>query len=294
MPIEEAVRIFKLEFPVTGTERQVFLSIPNNVDPEGRFYLDHMQNIRMLFLKYVFSPTAYAFAGLEHPLNVSQMNDRQLSSFYLKQAEEYYSVGYDGMKMVDGYPSMRKAMKRSLCDKVYDQYYSLVLRHVYSARYRDAQPTMLTQGVMVLLEIKEDDDLMEILHPDHLNFDKTLQYELDKLLFRCAEAGDATAQLILNSIAHTLAESTAGCIKGLKFERNVTVVLAGSLWVKGGYPQMRKTYCDEVMRRVSCECDFVVLQEPPAIGAIYEAYRRLTNGVPSQSLREKVAVAFRE
>ena len=126
MPLEEAVRIFKKEFPMTGTERQVFLSIPNDVDPEGNFYIDHMQNIRMLYLKYAFSPKAYAFAGLEHPLNVSQMSDQQLSHLYLKQAEEYFEVGYDGMKMLEGYPSMRKAMKRSLCDKVYDRYYSFL------------------------------------------------------------------------------------------------------------------------------------------------------------------------
>lgn len=126
MPIEEAVRIFKLEFPVTGTEKQAFMSLPNNVSPEGQFYLDEMQNMRMLFLKYAFSPNAYAFSGLEHPLNVAEMDSECLSKEYLRQAEEYASVGYDGMKMLEGYPSMRKAMKRTLCDKVYDRYYSFL------------------------------------------------------------------------------------------------------------------------------------------------------------------------
>ena len=126
MPIEEAVRIFKLEFPVTGTEKQAFMSIPSDVSPEGQFYLDEMQNMRMLFLKYAFSPNAYAFSGLEHPLNVAEMDSEYLSKEYLRQAEEYASVGYDGMKMLEGYPSMRKAMKRTLCDKVYDRYYSFL------------------------------------------------------------------------------------------------------------------------------------------------------------------------
>lgn len=126
MPIEEAIRIFKLEFPVTKTEKQAFMSLPNNVSPEKEFYLDQMQNMRMLFLKYSFSPNAYAFSGLEHPLNVAEMDDEYLSKEYLRQAEEYASVGYDGMKMLEGYPSMRKAMKRQLCDKVYDRYYSFL------------------------------------------------------------------------------------------------------------------------------------------------------------------------
>ena len=126
MPIEEAIRIFKLEFPVTKTERQAFMSIPNNVTPEKEFYLDEMQNIRILFLKYIFSPNAYAFSGLEHPLNVSEMETEDLSKEYLRQAEEYYLAGFDGMKMLEGYPSVRKVMKRKLSDKVYDRYYSFL------------------------------------------------------------------------------------------------------------------------------------------------------------------------
>ena len=126
MPIEEAIRIFKLEFPVTETERQVFLSIPNEVSLEGEFYLDEMQNIRMLFLKHIFSPTSYAFAGLEHPVDVAERGSAWLASEYLRQAEEYYSAGFDGMKMLEGYPSLRKTMRRPLCDGVYDKYYSFL------------------------------------------------------------------------------------------------------------------------------------------------------------------------
>ena len=126
MPIDEAIRIFKLEFPVTKTERQAFMSIPNDCDSKMNFYLDEMQNMRMLFLKYVFSPTAYAFSGLEHPFNVTELDEEYLSKEYLHQAEEYVLNGFDGMKMLEGYPSLRKVMKRKLCDKVYDRYYSFL------------------------------------------------------------------------------------------------------------------------------------------------------------------------
>ena len=126
MPIKEAIRIFKLEFPITQTERQAFISIPNDCDPKMQFYLDEMQNIRMLFLKHAFAPTAYAFSGLEHPLNVAELDEEYLSKEYLRQAEEYALNGFDGMKMLEGYPSVRKIMKRTLCDKVYDRYYSFL------------------------------------------------------------------------------------------------------------------------------------------------------------------------
>ena len=85
MPIEEAIRIFKLEFPVTGTKRQAFMSIPNNVSPEREFYLDEMQNIRMLYLKNAFSPTAYAFAGLEHSLDVVERDKRFRKNTFVKR-----------------------------------------------------------------------------------------------------------------------------------------------------------------------------------------------------------------
>ena len=140
MPIEEAIRIFKLEFSVTKTEKQAFMSIPNDVSPKGEFYLNEMQNMRMLFLKHTFSPTAYAFAGLEHPLDVAERNGEELANEYLRQAEEYASVGFDGMKMLEGYPSMRKAMKRPLCDCVYDKYYSFLEENAIPVTMHVANP----------------------------------------------------------------------------------------------------------------------------------------------------------
>lgn len=169
-----------------------------------------------------------------------------------------------------------------------------VLRQVYSARYRDEAPTALTQGVLGLLEADADSDLLELFHPEHLSLDKKLQYELDKLVFQCAEKGDDTSQAILHQVACTLAKSTAGCIKELQFQECVTVALAGSLWIKGGYPQMMRLYCDEVEKRVPCKCEFVILKQPPAVGAILEAYRRLTKEVPSISLCERIFAAVEE
>ena len=124
MPIQEAIRIFKLELELLGVDKFALMSIPNDVDPEGQFYLDHMQNIRMLYIKHAFPKIAYAFAGLEHPLNVAEMDEKELSESYLRQAKEYMAAGYDGMKMLEGYPSLRKVMKRKLCDSVYDAYYA--------------------------------------------------------------------------------------------------------------------------------------------------------------------------
>ena len=123
IPLPERIQIFKEEFAATGTERYNFMSCCHHAD-YGELTFSEVHNLKGLFLKKVFAPNAYAYAHLEHPLDVVEREDGELADLYLKQAKEYYAAGYDGMKMLEGYPSMRKAMKRRLDDPVYDPYYS--------------------------------------------------------------------------------------------------------------------------------------------------------------------------
>lgn len=126
IPLDETIDIFKEEFLMTGTQKYTFLSLPHEATPNGGLRFNAAQNVKGLFLKKAFSPNAYAYAGLVHPLDVADKNEKELSKSYLTQAETYARVGYDGMKMLEGYPSMRKAMKRPLDDCVYDKYYSFL------------------------------------------------------------------------------------------------------------------------------------------------------------------------
>lgn len=125
IPLPETIEIFKEEFEATGTEKYNFMSLPHHADHD-EFTFAEAHNVKGLFLKKVFSPNAYAYAHLEHPLDVAERSDEELAALYLKQAKEYYAAGYDGMKMLEGYPSMRKVMKRRLDDLVYDPYYSFL------------------------------------------------------------------------------------------------------------------------------------------------------------------------
>lgn len=139
IPLEETIKIFKDEFVATGTEKYNFLSIANEAD-HGALEFKEVQNIKGLFLKKVFSPNAYAYAHLEHPLDVAERPDQELAELYLKQAKEYYAAGYDGMKMLEGYPSMMKAMKRKLSDPVYDPYYSFLEEKGFPVTMHIANP----------------------------------------------------------------------------------------------------------------------------------------------------------
>ena len=123
IPMDETIQIFKEEFEQTATNGGVFLSVPHHA-PFAKLEFNFMQNLRVLFLKKVFSPDYFAFAGLEHPMTAT--DDKTLADLFLKQAETAIAVGYDGFKMLEGYPNMRKALNRPLCDKVYDKFYSFM------------------------------------------------------------------------------------------------------------------------------------------------------------------------
>lgn len=121
MPIEKAVEIFREEFKMTGTEKAIFLAIPHHVK-SGRLVLDKEQNKNALYLKKAFYPNGYAFAGLVHPLD--GVYTEKTSCDFLAQVQKYMSEGYDGIKMLEGYPDIRKFMGIKLCDEVYDKFYS--------------------------------------------------------------------------------------------------------------------------------------------------------------------------
>ena len=125
IPLEETIAIFREEFKATGTEKYAFMSLPHHANDYGTAVtFDDMQNIKGAYLKHVFSPNAHTFAGLEHPLE--ETDKKKYADNLLKQAEEYMAAGFDGFKMLEGYPSMRKAMKMPLCDEAYDKYYSFL------------------------------------------------------------------------------------------------------------------------------------------------------------------------
>ena len=67
IPIDQMVNIFKEEFAETGTEKFCFLSLPHHANGKDKLFLSANQNVKGLYLKHVFSPNGYAFAGLIHP-----------------------------------------------------------------------------------------------------------------------------------------------------------------------------------------------------------------------------------
>lgn len=135
IPLPEMVSIFKEEFAATGTEKKCFLSLP--YDEKAGFR--EMQNIKGLYLKWAFSPDAYAFAALEHPSDHSDVE--AVAEFFLSQAKRYLSVGYDGIKMLDGYPSLVKIWGLPVDSPVYDRFYAFMEENGYPVLMHIANPS---------------------------------------------------------------------------------------------------------------------------------------------------------
>ena len=138
LSIKETVDIFQAEFAQTQTEKFCFLSLPHHADGEI-VHFDPLQNIKGLFLKHVFCPNGYAFAGLSHP---DDHADKQVvAEQFLKQIQTYFHSGYDGVKMLEGYPSLIKAWALPLDDVVYDAFYQFAQEKQFPILMHIANPT---------------------------------------------------------------------------------------------------------------------------------------------------------
>lgn len=115
--VEKSVEVFKKIFEWTGVEKALFLGLPQ--DSKG--HTDFSQNVKTLFYKQYFD--GYGFYGLSHDMSLT---DGETEKDFLRQAQEAWEGGFDGVKMLDGKPSMRRIYKRLLSDPVYDKFYSFM------------------------------------------------------------------------------------------------------------------------------------------------------------------------
>ena len=132
--VEDSIAIFKKIYKWTGMENALFLGLPQ--DSKGN--TDYLQNLKTIFYKQYFD--AYAFAGLIHDTSLS---DSDTEKYFLKQAEEAKIAGFDGVKMLDGKPSMRKIYKRLLSDPVYDKFYSFMEENAFPITLHNADPAYM-------------------------------------------------------------------------------------------------------------------------------------------------------
>ena len=75
-----------------------------------------------LYFKSVFSPNAYAYAGLEYD-KVDLKDKKAVQEELLRQVKEYKRAGFDGIKMFEGHPNTRMCIGYPLDDEIFDLFY---------------------------------------------------------------------------------------------------------------------------------------------------------------------------
>ena len=164
-----------------------------------------------------------------------------------------------------------------------------VLRAVYDACYRLGEPTVMQGPVLDMLGIPDDTLLLERMALGVSS--RSLPYtELVTLLFTSAEQDDPVALRIVQESARQMAYSSAGCLQRLAWGPGpVDIVMAGSVWVQASSPIQRdlfKTYVRELAPDFTCR--FLLLQEPPAAGAVLWAMEEALGGTVFGEMRSKV------
>ncbi|MFD0692567.1 N-acetylglucosamine kinase [Paenibacillus sp. GCM10027628] len=168
-----------------------------------------------------------------------------------------------------------------------------VLRSVYDYFYRLGPETQMTAPVMELLQLPGKELFIEFA-VDGM-FKRTIPTtKLVQILFAAADIGDPVALHILDNTAKQLAYSTVGCMHNLDFGHEVDIILAGSVWVKAESPLLLQSYKNYVANFSNRHCRFILLQVPPATGAILWALE-LAYGRPVHlDIRRKVIEAVEQ
>ncbi|MBH5319762.1 N-acetylglucosamine kinase [Paenibacillus sp. GSMTC-2017] len=166
-----------------------------------------------------------------------------------------------------------------------------VLRTIYDSFYRLGPKTTMAAPVMKLLGVPGKDRFMERALEGMVA--RTLpNTEIVTILFSAAENGDAVAMNIVSQSALQMAYSTAGCLRQLDFgTESADIIMAGSVWVKAKSPVMRDLYKRYVNELAGRECRYILLEVPPAAGAVLWALELTNGGAVEPEIREKVIVA---
>lgn len=164
-----------------------------------------------------------------------------------------------------------------------------VVRVVFDSIYRFGPETALKQDVFEMYNIKEEIDLASAIITKRV--DSTF---LIKALFKRANEHDLVAMEVLKTVGENMARSTAGAIVQVELPHPTYVILAGSVWANATNKIMIVSFIKKVNELTKRECEFIVLKEPPVLGAIYWAMELANKTQPTKEQKEKIKLSMQE
>ena len=166
----------------------------------------------------------------------------------------------------------------------------MAIRAVYDSFYRCGEPTIMKKTVFELFGIEKKEQLMVAIG----DFNYKNMTTLTRCVFQSANQGDKPALDILSECAKQLAKTAAGCARNLSFDKDIEIVLAGSVWVKGESPALLD-YFKEYMSGFLPDKDlsYNMIKEPPATGAVLWALSLCGVDCFSPAIKQKVVTAVR-
>ena len=164
-----------------------------------------------------------------------------------------------------------------------------VVRVVFDSIYRFGPETTLKQDVFEMYNIKEEKELASAIITKRV--DSTF---LIKALFKRANEYDIVAMEVLKTVGENMARSTAGAIVQVELPNPTYVILAGSVWANATNKIMIVSFIKKVNELTNRECKYIILKEPPVLGAIYWAMELANKKQPSKEEKEKIKLSIQE
>lgn len=157
------------------------------------------------------------------------------------------------------------------------------VRIVFDEAFRFGPTTKVTEDVFKMYQITSKKELSDAIVGKSI--DSTY---LIKSLFNRANENDQVAINVLETAGENMGRSTSGVICEINLQEPINVILAGSVWAKATNFKMLDKFKETVLNLTKKECNFIVLSEPPVLGAILWALE-IANGIlPDAKLKEKV------
>ena len=101
---------------------------------------DYMaQNIQCMLFKAMYPSKIYSYGGLHYPLQGTLKN----KSDFLGQIKRLMQLGFDGIKMIEGKPNVRKRIDEPLDSPIYDDYFAYLEAEKIPLLYHVADPAGL-------------------------------------------------------------------------------------------------------------------------------------------------------